>query len=136
MSDNQGGENSGLFAALKNIAATLLVSGKTRLELLGNEIEEEKLRAIHLVLMAQGIVFCFGVATLLSVGLLAAVFWESRLAVLGLSVGFFALIGTGFYLNFKRLSHRPDRVFAASIAELQEDIRQLKTALEHEQSLK
>lgn len=98
---------------------------------------KKKLRAIHLVLMAQGIVFCFGVATLLSVGLLAAVFWESQcLAVLGLSVGFFALIGTGFYLNFKRLSHRPDRVFAASIAEPQEDIRQLKTALEHEQSLK
>ena len=49
MSDMQGGENSGLFAALKNIAATLLVSGKTRLELLGNEIEEEKLRAMQLL---------------------------------------------------------------------------------------
>ena len=136
MSGQPGMAGGGVFAAALNIATTLLASGKTRLELLGNEIEEEKLRAIHLVLMAQGMVFCFGVATLLSVGLLAAVFWESRLAVLGLSVGVFALIGAAFYLNFKRLSHRPDRVFAASIAELQEDIRQLKTALEHEQSLK
>ena len=83
MSGQPGMAGGGVFAAALNIATTLLASGKTRLELLGNEIEEEKLRAIHLVLMAQGMVFCFGVATLLSVGLLAAVFWESRLAVLG-----------------------------------------------------
>ena len=67
MSDS--GASSGLFAALKNIAATLLAGGKTRLELLGNEIEEEKLRAMQLILMAQGMVFCFGVGTLLAVAM-------------------------------------------------------------------
>ena len=128
MSDKQGGENNGLFAALKNIAATLLVSGKTRLELLGNEIEEEKLRAVHLVLMAQGMVFCFGVGTLIAIALLSVLFWDSRLLVLGASAGLFLAFGVGFYVQFKRLTHRPEHVFAASIAELQEDIRQLKEA--------
>ena len=65
MSDTRA--NSGLFAALKGIAATLLVSGKTRLELLGNEIEEEKLRAIHLLLLAQSMAFCLAVGVLLGV---------------------------------------------------------------------
>ena len=132
MSDMQGGENSGLFAALKNIAATLLVSGKTRLELLGNEIEEEKLRAIQLVLLAQGMVFCFGVGAVLTVVLLAELFWDNRFLLLGASVGFFLILGGIFYAMFKRAAHPPDRVFAATIAELQEDIRQLKAATGHE----
>ena len=132
MSESQGGENSGLFAALKNIAATLLASGKTRLELLGNEIEEEKLRAIQLVLMAQAMVFCFGVGAVLAVALLAALFWDSRFLLLSASVAFFLILGGIFYMSFKRATHRPDRVFSASIAELQEDIRELKAALAHE----
>ena len=132
MSESQGGENSGLFAALKNIAATLLASGKTRLELLGNEIEEEKLRAIQLLLMAQAMVFCFGVGAVLAVALLAALFWDSRFLLLSASVAFFLILGGIFYMSFKRATHRPDRVFSASIAELQEDIRELKAALAHE----
>ena len=132
MSESQGGENSGLFAALKNIAATLLASGKTRLELLGNEIEEEKLRAIQLLLMAQAMVFCFGVGAVLAVALLTALFWDSRFLLLGASVAFFLILGGIFYMAFKRATHRPERVFSASIAELQEDIRELKAALAHE----
>ncbi|MFZ4535856.1 phage holin family protein [Propionivibrio sp.] len=135
MSDNQGGSNSGLFAALTNIASTLLASGKTRLELLGNEIEVEKLRAVRLVLMAQGMVFCFSVGTLLAVALLSVMFWDYRVLVLGLSTGFFLVIGGVFFALFKRLTHRPEQVFAASIAELQEDLRQLKAAVGHESSL-
>jgi len=81
MIDNTGGETNGLFAALKGIAATLLASGKTRLELLGNEIEEEKLRAIQLLLMAQSMVFCFGVGVILAVALISSLFWDNRLLV-------------------------------------------------------
>ena len=130
MSDS--GASSGLFAALKNIAATLLAGGKTRLELLGNEIEEEKLRAMQLILMAQGMVFCFGVGTLLAVALFTALFWDSRLLVLAASGAFFLLLGGFFYSQFKAATHRPEHIFAASIAELQEDLRQLKAAIGHE----
>jgi uncharacterized membrane protein YqjE len=131
-SGRQGGESLGLLSALKSIATTLLASGKTRLELLSNEIEEEKHRAIKLVLMAQGMVFCFGVGTLLAVALLTVLFWDSRLAVLGLCTLAFLLAGGVFLALFRRATQRSDRVFAASIAELQEDIRQLKAAAGHE----
>ena len=136
MSDHQDGETSGLLGALKSIVATLLTSGKTRLELLGNEIEEEKLRAIHLVLMAQGMVFCFGVGVLLAVALLAVLFWDGRLLVLGMSAGLALFFGGVFYNRFKSLARRSEPMFAASIAELQEDIRQLKAAAGHEPSAK
>ena len=132
MSDSQGAESGGLFSALRNISATLLASGKTRLELLGNEIEEEKLRLVELFLMAQGMAFCLGVGTLIAIFFFTAMFWESRLLVLGLAAGFFLVLGAVFYTRFKRATQRSDRVFAASIAELQEDLRQLKAAAGHE----
>ena len=44
MGETEGGASAGLLSALRNIAATVLASGKTRLELLSNEIEVEKLR--------------------------------------------------------------------------------------------
>jgi uncharacterized membrane protein YqjE len=135
MSDNMGGAGAGLFAALKNSAATLLAIGKTRLELLGNEIEEEKLRAINLLLMAQGIVFCLCAGTLIAVFFLCALFWENRLFVLAAVAGFFLVLGLVFFALFKRAIQRPEKMFAASIAEMQEDLRQLKAAVGHESPL-
>ena len=46
MSAGAGGEagREGLFVSLKNLVATLLAIGKTRAELLVNELEEEKFR--------------------------------------------------------------------------------------------
>jgi uncharacterized membrane protein YqjE len=130
MSDSRA--SSGLFTALKNIAATLVAGGKTRLELLGNEIEEEKLRALQLILVAQGMMFCLGVATLLGVALLVSLFWDNRVAVLAASALLFLGFGGLFYFRFKRATQRSEHLFAASIAELQEDLRQLKTAVDHE----
>ena len=132
MAENAGGDANGLFAALKGIAATLLASGKTRLELLGNEIEEEKLRAMQLLLLAQGMVYCFGVGVILLVALISVVFWDNRLVVLGVFALLFLLAGGFFLARFKKATQRPDRVFAASLAELKEDLRQLKAAMGHE----
>lgn len=132
MIDNASGEPGGLFAAVRGIAATLLASGKTRLELLGNEIEEEKLRAMQLLLLAQGMVYCFGVGVILLVALISVLFWDNRLIVLGVFALLFLLAGGFFLARFKAATQRPDRVFAASLAELQEDLRQLKAAMGHE----
>lgn len=129
---NDSRANAGLFSALKGIAATVLVAGKTRLELIGNEIEEEKLRAIQLLLLAQAMAFCFAVGVVLAVGVLTLLLWDNRLLVVGFSAFVFLLLGGFFYIQYKRLTQRPDRAFAASIAELQEDLRQLKAAAGHE----
>ena len=104
MIDHTGGETNGLFAALKGIAATLLASGKTRLELLGNEIEEEKLRAMQLLLMAQGMVFCFGVGVILAVALISVLFWDNRLLVLGVLRCYF-LLPAAFSIHASRMRH-------------------------------
>lgn len=132
MSEAHGAASGGLFAALRNILSVVLASGKTRLELLGNEIEEEKLRLVELFLMVQGMAFCFGVGTLIVIFFFTALFWESRLFVLGAAAVLFLVLGGIFYTRFKRAVRRPDHLFAASIAELQEDLRHLKAAVGHE----
>ena len=124
--------SGGLFAALKNVAVTLLATGKTRLELLGNELEEQKLLAIRLFLLLQGLVLCVGVTVLLAVALMVAAFWESRVVVLGLLVVVFLVLCGVLYSMVKGVIQRPEKVFSASIAELEEDIRQLKALAGYE----
>jgi uncharacterized membrane protein YqjE len=48
-----GRAGRGLFTGTRNGALALLGSGRTRLELLGNELKEEKLRAVRLLLWSQ-----------------------------------------------------------------------------------
>ena len=132
MSDVQGGTAGGLLSALKSMAATLLASGKTRLELIANELQVEKLRTIQLVLMAMAMVFCFGLALILGVALLVALFWEQRLLLLGIFSGLFLALAGFFLYRFKQATRRPDKMFAASLAELQEDLRQLRAMVGHE----
>jgi uncharacterized membrane protein YqjE len=133
MTDYQDERAPGLFGGLKGLVTTVLASAKVRLELLGNELEEEKLRAINLVVVALGMVFCLGLFVLISVAFVTVLFWDSRLVVLGLFTGLFLVLALFFYSQFKRLMHRPQPMFAASIAELQEDLRHLKAAAGHEQ---
>jgi uncharacterized membrane protein YqjE len=126
------GQNTGLFTALKNVSATLLATGRTRFELLSNEFEEEKLRAIRLLVLAETMVFCLAVGILLVVALLATLFWDNRIAVIGGFACLFLLLG---FISFKALmsaTQRQDKPFASSLAELEEDLRQLKSAARNE----
>lgn len=132
MGETQGGETGGLLSALKNIAATLLSSGRTRLELFANEIEEGKLRAIQLGMLAGWALFCLAIGIVLVVALLVALFWDQRLAVLGILSAVFLALGGYFLARLKQASNRPDKIFSASLAELEEDLRQLKSMAGHE----
>lgn len=132
MSAASGSGSGGLFAAARNSAATLLTAGRTRLELLGNEIKEEKLRAVRLLLVSQLLAFCLALGTILGVGLLVVLFWEQRAALLGgFCVFFFASAGVA-YVGLQRAIRSPDRMFSASLAELGADLSQLKAAARNE----
>ncbi|MDR2452605.1 MAG: phage holin family protein [Candidatus Accumulibacter sp.] len=131
MAETAGGASAS-FSALRNIAATLLATCRTRLELLANEIEVGKLRAVELMLMGIAMAFCFGVGILLAVALLVALFWEQRLAVLAVCALAFLVFGGFLLARVRQMSSGPNRIFSASVAELEEDLRQLKAATGHE----
>ncbi len=128
MSETPGSTGGGLLAATRNSAATLLATGRTRLELLGNEIREEKLRAVSLLLLTQVAAFCLMLGTILAVALLVVLFWDDRVGLLGGLTAVF-LAGSGWaYLAVKRSLRGSGGLFTASVTELGEDLRQLKGA--------
>ncbi len=111
--------------------STLLVMGQTRLQLIGNEIQIETHRALKLVAQALLAVFCFCMALLLGVALVLALWWEQRVAVLSILVVLF-LVTAGWLVHAIRNARATqEHPFAASLAELQEDLRQLKSSAQH-----
>jgi len=126
--------DTGAWGAVKNRAAALLSIGQTRLELLGNELEVARIKAMRQLMLAQALMFCVGLGVVLTVIGLALLFWEQRLLVLGLAGAMVWILALYLYLALRRGAKRIEPVFNASLAELQEDLRQLKAASGHGRS--
>ncbi len=124
--------SEGLFASVKHLAATFVAMGRTRLELLGNEIAVEKQRFMSLFLLSQVLVLCLILGVILLVVLLALLFWDHRVLVIGGMAMFFLGLAGYLYFRVQRLLHPPESVFDSSLAELEEDLRQLRTVSGHE----
>ena len=84
-------ESSGLMESVKQLVSTLTSIVSTRLELLANELQEERLHLTQMLFFALFALFCFGMSMLLLTAFIVLLFRdEYRLAALGaLSVLFF-----------------------------------------------
>lgn len=112
---------SGLIESAKRLVATCISIVSTRLELLGNELHEERLRLTRMLVLLLCALLFFGMGLLLCVALVVALFWdEHRLAVLGiLGLGFLA--GGSLMLLLYARTQKRSNLFAASLAELAKD---------------
>ena len=119
---------TGPLGVLKSIAVTLLSTLQTRLALLGNEVQMEKRLITQQLGLGLALVFCLGVGVLLAVALAVHVWWEHRLTVLGCTTALFLALAAYFYALLHRKLVAKDELFSATLAELQEDLRQLKAA--------
>lgn len=128
MSAETGGEGDrvGLFAALKNLLATTIAIGKTRAELLVTEIEEEKFRLMSLWAKAIGAAFLLTLGLIMFVFCLALAFWEYRVFVFGAFTFIFIAGGLLVLQSLRRQAAQPSKLFRASLAELEEDMAQLR----------
>ncbi len=128
MSGGSGGEagREGLFVALKNLVATLLAIGKTRAELLVNELEEEKFRLMSLWAKAIGAAWLFALGIVMAVCCVALAFWEQRVLVFGLAAVLFVCAGFVLFLSLRRQMAQPSKIFRGSLAELEADMAQLR----------
>lgn len=118
----------GLFESLKTLSGSLIAIVHTRLELLSNDIAEERAHLTTLLVLGLIALFCLGVGVVLLTILIAVAFWEShRLAALGGLTGFFLVVGAGLvWLAMHKARTRP-RLFEASLAELSRDRQQLSS---------
>jgi uncharacterized membrane protein YqjE len=119
-------QSAGLMESLKRLLSTLISVVSTRLELLANELQEERLWLTQMSLYALFAIFCFGMALLLLTIFIVVLFWDvNRLSVLGGLSILFIVLGTlmANMLRVKAMS-RP-KLFSVSIAELSKDREQL-----------
>ena len=117
---------AGLMGSIRQLLSTVTSIASTRLELLANEVQEERLRLTQMLLFTLFALFCFGVGILLLTAFIVVLFWDDhRLAVLGaLSALFFALGALTAMLLRSKAQTKP-RLFSASLAELTKDRAQL-----------
>jgi uncharacterized membrane protein YqjE len=118
---------SGLFASLGRMAATLLALARTRLELASTELEEQLEYASQVLLWSIAALF-FGSLTVLLVALTIVIaFWdEHRLLAAGAVTGSFALIAIAALVAVRRLLRRRPKFFAATAEELRRDAASLR----------
>ena len=114
------------MGSVKRLLGTLSAIVATRLELLSNELQEERLYLTRMLLLSMMALFCFGLAVLLLTVFIVVLFWDDhRLAVLGaLSASFFAL-GTLLVMLLRGKARAKTKLFSASLAELAKDREQL-----------
>ena len=117
---------SGLMASLRRLAANASVILGTRLELLANELEEEKLRLARLFLLGALATLFASLAVLLLTVLLVVLFWDShRELVLGSLAGLFAVLAFFTARALRDEARAGSRLFSASLVELRKDRQRL-----------
>jgi uncharacterized membrane protein YqjE len=119
-------ESTGLMESLKRLVCTLLAIFQTRLELLSNEMEEERLRIEQMLLYGSVALFFFGLAVMLLTAFFVVLFWDShRLLVLGGFAALFFVAGLLAWNALRRVAREKSKLFSASLAELADDRVQL-----------
>jgi len=111
-----------LFESVKRLLCTLTSIVSTRLELLANELQEERLRLTQMFFFALIALFCFSMGVLLLTVFIVVLFWDDhRLAVVGgLTVLFFAS-GILMAMLLRGKARARPRLFSASLGELSRD---------------
>ncbi len=117
--------NSGLFASLSRLLATVLQTAQVRLELLGTEVELEKRRLFDGLLWGGIAIAVLALGLVLLCGFVILLLWDGyRLTAVGGMTVLFLLAG-GLMLNHARvrLQNRNSTkgMFDASLAELKQD---------------
>jgi uncharacterized membrane protein YqjE len=113
---------AGLLGSIKALVATLIDIAHTRLQLLGNEIHEERLRVRQLLLLGVIAGFFFVLAVLLFTLFVIVFFWDSnRLLAIGGFAGFYLAIAAGFVIALRSRAATGSRLFKASLGELRKD---------------
>ena len=117
---------AGLLGSIRRLLSTLTSVASTRLELLANELYEERLHVEQMLLYFFSALFCFGMTIMLLTVFVVVLFWDdNRLLVLGGLSAVFLVFGVMLVKRLQRIAQYKSRLFSASLAELAKDREQL-----------
>lgn len=114
--------HSGLMGSVRRLLSTLLGIAATRLELLTNELYEERLHLQQMLLFLLSALFCIGMSIMLMTVFIVVLFWDDhRLAVLGGAATLFLVAGVLLVGRLRALARVKSKLFSVSLAELGKD---------------
>jgi uncharacterized membrane protein YqjE len=121
-------EGNRLLDSLAELTNTLVSAAHNRLDLLSNDLEEDRARLFSLVLLYLISAFSLVVGLVIAIILIVFILWEShRLLALSLVAGFFLLIGIAIAGYALHKTKTKPRLFSASLSELLKDQQELGT---------
>lgn len=123
--------SGGVWGAVQQKVTTVLEVLQTRLDLLGNEVEVARLTITRQLMLTQAVLFCVALGLVLTTVAFIVVFWEQRIVVAALAAGLAWAMALYAYLRLRSSAKHAAPLFNASLAELREDLRQLKAATGH-----
>lgn len=122
---------SGLMGSVKRLTGSLIAILSTRLELLANELQEERLRLTQMLLLALVALFCLGTGLMLLNAFIVVLFWDDhRLLALGLLSLVYLVAGAAVAMVVRVKAQAGSKLFAASLAELDKDRQALRSGSE------
>jgi len=114
--------------SLKRLVGTLLAIVRTRVDLLSNEIEEERLRIGQMFFYGSVALLFFGLAIMLLTVLILVLVWDSyRLLALGSFVALFFIAGLLAWNALRRVASEKSKLFSVSLDELADDCNRLSS---------
>ncbi len=120
---------SGLFDSLRRLADTAVSAAHVRLQLLGTELEQEKLRLLDALWQVALALLLLGLALVGLFGFVVLLFWEGyRLPAIGVLTLAFAGGGAWLLWRARETLRAPEGgLFALSLAELRRDREALRS---------
>ncbi|MDO8206984.1 MAG: phage holin family protein [Gallionella sp.] len=117
---------AGLLGSIKRLLSTLTSIASTRLELLANELYEERLHLEQMLLYFFSALICFAMTIMLLTVFIVVLFWDThRLAVLGGLSALFLVLGLLVVSRLQKIMRTKSKLFSVSLAELGRDREQL-----------
>ncbi|HUR59969.1 MAG TPA: phage holin family protein [Opitutaceae bacterium] len=120
--DTHAPSPTGLLGSLRSFADGLVGSVHDRLELLGVELQEEKLRLIQILMWVGAVVILALMAIVFASIAVLVMFWETARIAAALSLaGLYTAGLVGVVLAFRKYLARQPKPFAGTLAELRGD---------------
>lgn len=118
----------GLLDSAKTLLGTLLEMGRTRLDLISTEIEEEREWLTALLLWTLVAFFCTALAVVLFTMLVVIIFWDSyRLLAISVMIVIFMIAAAVAWRAVRNMNKNKPRLFSTTVTELSLDIERLSS---------
>ncbi|MBI4293482.1 MAG: phage holin family protein [Betaproteobacteria bacterium] len=124
---DEAGQPVGLFDSLKAFARTILALAQTRLEILVNEIEEQRALLAREAFLALAGVFLLGLGIVFAALFFVILFWDThRLLVVGLLAVLFLAGAAAVFAGLRAAQANKPKAFSATLGEFAKDRESLR----------